>query len=130
MARISSSVTPGIDLTALEQQTAAQPDQVDGWLRLGWARYGSARWEAAEQAFRTAHRLAGSDPEPPFGLGLALKKQGKKPEAIRFFREAAERTTSVADRARAAILRRLALGHVNFLEQGEWNLEREVWGRA
>jgi Flp pilus assembly protein TadD len=117
-------------MAELEAQVARRPDDVDAWLRLGWARYGADHPIPAEQAFERAAALRPDDPEPPFGLGLALKRQVKKEPAIRAFRRAADLTPSLTDRARASILRRLALGHINYLERGEWDLEREVWGRA
>jgi len=114
----------------LEAEVAGRPDDVDAWLRLGWAQYGAGHPLPAEQAFERAAALRPDDPEPSFGLGLALKRQMKKEPAIQAFRRVADLTPRLADRARASILRRLALGHINYLERGEWDLEREVWGRA
>jgi hypothetical protein len=36
----------------------------------------------------------------------------------------------VPDKSRARILRRLALGHVNEMTSGNWNLEAEIWQRV
>ena len=119
---------PGV--AELEAEVAGRPDDVDAWLRLGWAQYGAGHPLPAEQAFERAAALRPDDPEPSFGLGLALKRQMKKEPAIQAFRRVADLTPRLADRARASILRRLALGHINYLERGEWDLEREVWGRA
>jgi len=34
-----------------------------------------------------------------------------------------------ANRVKADMLRRLALGHINEITQGDWNLEKEIWQR-
>lgn len=130
MAPLPRVEPPTIDIAALEAAAAADIRDADVRLRLGWAFYGSGRLDRAENAFQEARRLLPDDSEPAFGLGLTYKKEGKSAEAVEAFRAAAERTSSLTDRARAAILRRLALGHINYLERGEWDLEREVWGRA
>ncbi len=130
MAARPSPPAPSLDLASLEASAARNPQDLDAALRLAWAYYGLGRFDRSEEAFERAHRLQADDLEPIFGLGLASKRQGKKSQAVQAFREAAERTSSVADGARASILRRLALGHVNHIERGEWDLEREVWGHA
>jgi hypothetical protein len=35
-----------------------------------------------------------------------------------------------SDKVRNAMLRRLALGHINVITQGDWNLEKEIWQRT
>jgi len=121
---------PPIDLAEPEALAAQNPQDADVALRLAWAYYGAGLFDRAEETFERARRLRGDDLEPVFGLGLTLKRLGKNAQAIEAFRKAAERTSEVTDRARASILRRLAIGHVHHLERGEWDLEREVWGRA
>jgi tetratricopeptide (TPR) repeat protein len=130
MAPPARVAPPGIDIAALEAAAAADPQDADIRLRLGWAYYGSRVLARAESAFQEARRLLPDDPEPPFALGLTHKKEGRSAEAVTAFRAAAERTSHLKDKGRAAILRRLSLGHINYLERGEWDLEREVWGRA
>jgi cytochrome c-type biogenesis protein CcmH/NrfG len=130
MAPLPYVEPPRIDLTALEASASANPRDADIRLRLGWGYYGAGRLDRAEGAFQEARRLLPDDPEPYFALGLTFKKVGKAAEAVSAFRDASQRTSHLKDKARAAILRRLSLGHINFLERGEWDLEREVWGRA
>jgi tetratricopeptide (TPR) repeat protein len=119
-----------IDIAALEAAAAGDPRDADVRLRLGWAHYSAGRLDRAEGAFQEARRLLPDDPEPYFSLGLTHKKGGRAAEAVAAFRDASERTSHLKDKARAAILHRLSLGHINYLERGEWDLEREVWGRA
>jgi tetratricopeptide (TPR) repeat protein len=130
MAPLPHVEPPSIDLAALEASAAADPRDADIRLRLGWAHYSAGRLDRALAALQEARRLLPDDPEPYFALGLTLKKSGKAAEAVGAFRDASERTGHLKDKARSAILRRLSLGHINFLERGEWDLEREVWGRA
>jgi tetratricopeptide (TPR) repeat protein len=104
--------------------------EITGLLRQGWAHYGAGEYEPAVAQFEQARHLAPDDPEPAFGLGLSHKLAGRKAQAIAAFREAAAHAEHLTDRTRATMLRRLALGHVNRLERGQWDLEKEVWGRA
>jgi tetratricopeptide (TPR) repeat protein len=130
MASLPHVEPPKIDIAALEAAAAADPRDADIRLRLGWAFLSSDRLDRAAGAFQEARRLLPDDPEPYFALGLTHKKEGRSAEAVAAFHDAAERTSHLQDKARAAILRRLSLGHINYLERGEWDLEREVWGRA
>ncbi len=115
---------PKTDSAGLSDHDAA------AFLRKGWAQYGAGEVEPAIVQFEKARRLAPEDPEPAFGLGLCLKKAGQRSQATSAFRQAASLAERLTDRTRATMLRRLALGHVNHLERGQWDLEREVWGRA
>jgi hypothetical protein len=58
-----------------------------------------------------------------------LKAQGRRQESVKTFAEVVsllDKDISI-DRTRRAILRRLAHGHINLLESGDWGLEKEIW---
>ena len=122
-------IEPTIDLDAIAAEATALPDDPAGFLRAGWAYYGAGQYHEAIEHFETAQRLAPDDLEPAFGLGMGFKKTGNKDAAVSAFRKVAERVGRVSDTARGTMLRRLALGHANYLERGQWDLEREGWGR-
>ena len=109
---------------------AGRSQEVAELLRVAWERYGEGRYEDAVEPLEAARRLAPGDAEPVFALGLNLKKLGRKVPAADAFRQAASLAESLSDRTRGTMLRRLCLGHVNHLERGQWDLEREVWGKA
>ncbi len=64
-------------------------------------------------------------------LGLVLKAKEKDEEAIEAFKVAINLINNgkVENLNRAEMLRRLALGHVNEIKEGDWKLEEEFWRR-
>jgi hypothetical protein len=61
---------------------------------------------------------------------MSLKASGDSAGAAAAFGAAAADAPGVTDAARGAMLRRLAVGQVNWLQRGEWNLEPETWVRT
>lgn len=101
-------------------------------LREGWELHASRKDEdLAESVFRQAIALDSKPVDAYYGLGLVLKSQDRRKEAIQAFEKVVELLDShaIQDRTRRSILRRLALGHINQLKSGDWGLEREVWQR-
>ena len=59
-------------------------------------------------------------------MGLISKKMGKSADAQNFFREVIRLSEGIADKTRARMLRRFAVGHTNMIENGGWNLMEQV----
>lgn len=98
--------------------------------REGWRLYGSkGNHDAAEENFRRAISVNPNSVDAYYGLALVLKAQDRRKEAIAMFQKVLDLLNAnvVEDRNRAQMLRRLALGHINWLQSGDWNLEREIW---
>jgi hypothetical protein len=60
---------------------------------------------------------------------MVLKALDKKEAGIQEFKTVIDLldTQSELSPTRYQIMRRLALGHMNELAQGDWNLEKEIW---
>ncbi len=110
------------------------PTTAEDFLKRGWAYHARQRYTEAEADFRKALELSPDDTEILYALGLCLKRQDRKDEAVEAFqrvlhlleeREPEDESAKV----RAGMLRRLTLGHVNELTKGDWDLEKEVWQR-
>jgi len=96
-------------------------------------------WEAhargddgeAEKLFRQALTIAPDSIEIIYGLGIVLKAIGRTQEAIAQFEKIVYNIENREwnDLNRARMLRRLALGQINYLKNQDWNLEKEVWQR-
>jgi tetratricopeptide (TPR) repeat protein len=94
-----------------------------------WSLYGKCEYEDALDAARAGLEHYPDALDLRYAEGLILKQLGRKREAVDAFREALLRVDRTTDKTRAAMLRRLLVGHVNLLEQGGWNLEPETWVR-
>lgn len=116
-------------LEDLKQQVQLNPKDIQNHLKLGWALYGNGLYEEAMDALQIAKSRFLDDLEVLYPLGLVLKKLGKKDEALKIFTSVIDKTKILEDQIRGAMLRRLAIGHVNIIETGEWNLEKETWER-
>ena len=106
-----------------------QPTDTASYIRRGYAFYESSKFDEAAQDFRKAFDLDSTSVDAVYGLGMSLKAAGKTDDAVTAFKSAIALIDKgvVADKSRARILRRLALGHVNQITSGDWNLEAEIW---
>ncbi len=106
-----------------------QPQSVDDYLRQGWAHYGRRDPSAAEERFRKAISLSPALIDAFYGLGLALKAQGKGDDAVEIFNKLVDllEKDSTLDSIRRTMLQRLTKGQINLLKFGDWGLEKEIW---
>jgi len=105
------------------------PQSAADFLRLGWVFHGKSNESIAEENFLKAISLSPALIDAYYGLGLVLKAQGRRQEAVKTFGEVVsllDKDISI-DRTRRAVLRRLTHGHINLLQSGDWGLEKEIW---
>ena len=105
------------------------PNDFDGYLRRGWAYHARGKHQEAEQDIHQALKLDADSVDAHYFLGLVLKAQGKREEAVASFRETIGliEAGKIEEKARKEIMHRLANGHFNQLTIGDWNLEKEIW---
>jgi Flp pilus assembly protein TadD len=120
---------PGQNLDSLRQAAQTNPRDYVTVLHLAWALYAEREFAEAETSFSQCASLAPDDPEGSYGLGMALRAQSKREAAVAAFEEAARLAERLSDRTRAQMLHRLAIAHLHYLREGDWNLEKEVWRR-
>ena len=86
----------------------------------------------AESDFRRALSYSQNSIDAHFALGLVLKTQGKKEDAVETFNVTMGliEQGAIEDNEKRVMLRRLTLGHINELTIGDWNLEDEIWHQA
>ena len=130
MGQTQARVTNVPSLEQLEQAARAPGADGAAFLRLGWALYAAGRFGDAAAAARECHMLASGDAETSYLLGMALKASGDKEGAAAAFSAAAADARGMGNAVRGAMLRRLAIGHANWLRRGEWDLEPETWERT
>ena len=127
---VAAAKTPPVPIEAFQQQAKEQPADAAAQLRLGWALYGAGRLQEARKVLEDAQRDHPSDLEVVYALGLTLKRAGDPGPARTAFQKLLELIPGVQDRTRSAVLRRIAHGHLHMLENGRWDLEKEIWGRS
>ncbi len=110
----------------------AEPVTVDDYQKRGMAFYARKQYKEAEHDLVKAASLDTNNIDAYYSLGMVLKAENKKNEAVAAFNQVINLIHSHSDSAQVKydMLRRLALGHVNELTQGDWNLEKEIWKRT
>jgi outer membrane protein assembly factor BamD (BamD/ComL family) len=98
-------------------------------LDLAWKAYGAG--DLAEASRMTDALLVENptDLEAAYLAGLSHKAQGQADRARQAFQTVIAQYDSVDDSTRGRMLRRLAVGHMNQMERGAWDLEPETWER-
>jgi len=106
-----------------------EPGDFEGYMRRGWAFHTKRNHAEAEADFKKALTLNAESIEANYALGLTKKADGQTEAAIEYFRKAMTliEAGKVDDGTQQEMLRRLTLGHINELTDGDWNLEDEIW---
>jgi tetratricopeptide (TPR) repeat protein len=113
----------------LDPTTISNPTTAADYHSRGTAYYARKQFEFAAEDFKKAIDLDGKMVDAYYSLGMVLKAIGRKEEAATAFGKVVDLVTpdTGAGNVSADMLRRLALGHMNELTQGDWNLEKEIW---
>lgn len=128
--KVVAAGTPPVPIEAFQRQAQESPSDAAAQLRFGWALYGAGRLQEAQKVLEEAARNHPNDLEVLYALGLTLKRAGDPEPARAAFQKILELIPGIQDRTRSAILRRIAHGHLHMMEDGRWDLEKEIWGRA
>ena len=113
----------------LDPEKFSSPQNAAEYHQRGIAYYARKRYDAAVEDLNQAVALDGTMVDAYYSLGMVLKASGRTEEAVKAFRIVVDLLAPGAGLGKADIdmLRRLALGHINMLTQGDWNLEKEIW---
>jgi tetratricopeptide (TPR) repeat protein len=105
------------------------PTDFESYMRRGWAYHARGQHQEAEEDLRQALKLDADSVDANYVLGLVMKAQGKKEEAIVCFKKTIDliEAGKIEDKSKNEIMHRLANGHYNELTIGDWNLEKEIW---
>ena len=105
------------------------PTDFESYMRRGWAYHARGKHQEAEQDLRQALKLDADSVDANYVMGLVMKAQENKEEAIVHFKKAVDliEAGKIEDKSKKEIMHRLANGHYNELTIGDWNLEKEIW---
>jgi Tfp pilus assembly protein PilF len=115
-----------------DPESMAEPMDADGFIQRGTAFYARKDYSSAINDLNRATAIDGNKIDSFYALGMAYKATQENEKSVSAFRQVLEliKHQADADKVRNAMLRRLALGHINEITQGDWNLEKEIWQRT
>ncbi len=107
------------------------PSTVEEFQRRGMAYYARKQFSEAEVDLKRAISLDENNIDAFYSLGMVLKAINRKDDAVAAFNQVLNllKAKPEASTTKYDMLRRLALGHINEMTQGDWNLEKEIWKR-
>lgn len=116
----------------VDPSSMAKPSTGDEFQKRGMAFYARQKFDEAASDLQQAVALDKDNVDAFYSLGMVRKALKLKDEAVAAFTQAINliMARSDAKTVRYGMLRRLALGHINQLTQGDWNLEKEIWRRS
>jgi len=114
---------------AIEPTSIEDPSTADDVQNSGMAYYARKDYSAAEADLKKALQLDNNHVDAYYSLGMVLKAAGKNEEAVAAFNQVINLIATLGgeNATKYDMLRKLALGHVNEITQGDWNLEKEIW---
>ena len=95
-----------------------------------WAAYGAQDLAQAQRLVQGLLEQAPQDVEACYLGGLVGRAQGDGVRAQAAFQMVVDQHALIEDRTRGRMLRRLAVGHLNQIAHGAWDLEPETWERT
>lgn len=125
--KILNSSTQPVEPTQLPQ-----PGSPGEYIRRGLLFYARKRYMESEKDFKMAIESDPNNEDGYYGLGMVYKAQGEVEKSINAFNEVIRLLgiNQEEKHDRNTMLRRLALGHINEMRTGDWNLEKEIWKRS
>jgi len=113
----------------IDPSSMGEPSTVEELQKRGMAFYARKRFTEAETDLKKAISMDGNNIDSYYSLGMVLKAVNRKEDAVVAFKQALNLISTLPDAktTKYDMLRRLALGHVNEMTQGDWNLEKEIW---
>jgi tetratricopeptide (TPR) repeat protein len=115
----------------IDPNKLGEPVTADEFQRRGMAYYARKQYNAAEDDLYKAIQLDDKNIDSFYGLGMVLKAMRQNDKAVESFNQVLSliQTQPESNKTKKDMLRRLALGHINEITQGDWNLEKEIWQR-
>jgi tetratricopeptide (TPR) repeat protein len=104
----------------------ANPTSVEAQSNLGWGYYGQHQYPDAIKTFQAALALDNGYIDAHYGLALALKENQQGAQAVPEFETVIKLTSQLENSERGMMLAKLARGHINQIQSGDWNLDTDM----
>jgi tetratricopeptide (TPR) repeat protein len=114
---------------AMDPTKMGEPTTAEEFQKRGMALYARKQYAGAEIDLKKAISLDSTHIDSYYSLGMVFKAVNRKDEAVAAFTKVLNLLSSQegASTSKNDMLKRLALGHINEITQGDWNLEKEIW---
>jgi Tfp pilus assembly protein PilF len=114
-----------------DPDTMAEPTTPEEYRQRGTAFFARKDYRAAVADLKEAISLESNSIDAFYMLGMVHKALQQNDEAVAAFTQVLVliKAQPVGDKVKNDMLHRLALGHINSITQGDWNLEKEIWKR-
>ena len=121
--------TEEVKVVKMDPGDMSEPGDMEEYMRRGWAFHAKGNQAEAEADFQQALMLDAESVDGNYALGLTKKAQGQIEPALEYFRKAMNliEAGKIDEGMQPEMIRRLTLGHINELTDGDWNLEDEIW---
>lgn len=104
----------------------ANPNSAEAYSNLGWGYYGQRKYEDSIKAFRQALSLERNLTDAHYGLALAMKEAGAGQDAVTEFEAVIKLAPQDQNAVRGQMVVRLAQGHINWINSGDWSLDTDL----
>ena len=109
-----------------QSAVSANPNSAEAYSNLGWGYYGQRNFDEAIKAYRQSLSLDRNFIDAHYGLGLTFKEAGHGQEAVPEFEAVIKLAPQDANNIRGQMLSRLARGHINQINNGNWGLTTDI----
>jgi tetratricopeptide (TPR) repeat protein len=109
-----------------------EPKSEDGYRRRGTAHYARKHYQEAAPDLEQAIRLESNNIDAIYVLSMMHKALRRPESSVSAFTPALEllKDQPMGNKTKNDTLRRLELGHINSITQGDRKLEKEIWQRT
>lgn len=113
----------------VDPTTMGEPTTSADLQKRGMAYYARKQFKEAEADLKKSISLDANNIDAYYSLGMVYKATDCKDDAVSAFTKVIDliQTNPEISQTKKDMLRKLALGHINELTQGDWNLEKEIW---
>lgn len=117
---------------AVDPATMRDLTTAEEYFNRGTAYYARKKFDLAEKDLQTSIAMNGEMVDAYYVLGMVLKAAARGQEAVQAFETVLDLLGKglVKNSNRVAMLRRLSKGHINEIQTGDWDLEKEIWQRV
>lgn len=116
----------------LNPEQMPQPSSASAYLNRGMAFYARRKYEQAQSDLTQAAQMDPKMVDAFYGLGMIQKAMGAKAQAEASFRQVIELVDGgvLENLVSAHMLRRLAVGEINSMTKGDWDLAKEIFHKV